>query len=105
MKTEVEFDVGEYVTQAGARLTVLAAHHSARWCVWLDGGMATYSVSNLRQRELKPYTPPVVMERYLFIGLSPGTTSAEAAYDRRYNGVPVKLTFENGRLVKAEVEK
>ena len=102
--TEVQFPVGEYVNCAGQRLRIMATDGVYRWCKFYDVGGAFTMTAEECSRKYKPYVAPVVKETSLWIGLSP-SEMPEAAYNSKYGGVQVKLTFEDGKLVKAEVEK
>ena len=110
MSTEIEFPVGLYTLPDGRRITVLAAHDDARWVEWWDGTLETRPVLAMRSWQCKPYVAPVITERWcnVYAGNSWSYPSrAQADYNSKDSnrlGV-VKLTFEDGRLVKAEVEK
>ncbi len=110
MSNEVEFPCGEYKTPQGAHLKILALDGWNRWVWWADNCYRVYTTEELCQMGLKPYTPPVVVERWVAIH---GTESDDAGFlwptredlaHLEKSGI-VKLTFEDGKLVKAEVEK
>ena len=113
MKSDIEFPVGEYVTNTGHRITVVGVYKECRWVTTLNEGNepSTYFATSLRSWGCKPYVAPVVTERWCNVyhngvGAVLFNSADEAVtYCSDSHVGLLKLTFEDGRLVKAEVEK
>lgn len=102
--------MGEYVSADGKRCAIQGVFGDKRWVCWADGTQVVYGVEELRESDwLKPYVAPVLVERWVNVWSNYMTSASWESWAeaKEYSANCIghlKLTFENGKLVKAEVQ-